>query len=146
MIKIKTLFLVITSFIAGIALTISLMAIRLPKIQPVDEQTLWYLINYWRQTENLQPLKKDDFLCQIAQKRFSEIIVNFKHPSPQSFLQLCPQCRGMGEILATGQTEYEILQSWLNSASHSAVLHDKGFTHSCIYTHGNTAIQIFAAY
>lgn len=144
---------IISSFmvIAIVALVIWFALIGNKKLEKtaeseqINQEVLWNLAQDWRKSQNLPIYSKDQRLCDIAEKRFMEVIVKFGHLSTEEMFNRCPDCVGIGENLATGKNENEVFNGWLTSPTHLAVLKDK-FTHSCIYSHGNTAVQIFGAF
>lgn len=85
------------------------------------------IVNSERAKEGLQPLAKNDTLCEAAQVRSKEIVTRFEHTRPDgsSCFTILDEFniswRSVGENIAYGQSTPErVMNSWMNSPGHRA--------------------------
>lgn len=101
--------------------------VRHSECSSFSTETLWQLINNYRQSQNLPVLKIDEGLCQLANLRAKEISNDWSH---NGFYRLelrsnsyCPTCTNMGENLVKELSTPKLtMQGWLNSFSHKQIL------------------------
>ena len=110
-----------------------------------DEEDLWTEVNDWKYKEAGYTYSKSAILCEYADIRVEQIKTDWSH----SGFKAISDSRGfyrLGENLSNNlDTEYVILQSWLNSPTHKANL-DENFTHSCIRCEDNYCVHLFGKY
>lgn len=108
----------------------------------VNEDRLWELVNAWKNENDGYMYQPDDLLCGLATRRLKEIKNNWSHDGFTDVIS--NNFQGWGENLAKDQSsEQQVLDEWLNSASHSANLKEK-FTSTCIRCEDNHCVQLFA--
>lgn len=112
-----------------------------------DDKSLFDLIQRFRYENYLNPYKRSDLLCRIADIRLSEIQKNYSHEKLQETVNnTCSNDCSVSENLMKGMASNEdTLKSWLNSTSHSAALR-ANYTHSCLKCYGLYCVQIFGYY
>lgn len=122
-----------------------------PKYEPsptpalIQKYELWQTVQNWRHEQGLSVFQESEFLCNVAEIRLQETSIDWSH-NGLSAKRFCPNGCTIGENLAKGYyQEQRVLDSWINSPSHLAVL-QRSFTHSCIATDGNYVVQIFATF
>lgn len=113
-----------------------------------DWDTLWGLVNNYKTSNGLPALKKDDKLCDLANKRSEEVVNSWSHDSfllsgNLKYDVYCPTCTRLSENLAKDyNTPEEVMAGWIASATHKAIL-DKSYTKGCLgYTIKNGSVFI----
>lgn len=108
---------------------------------PLNAEKLSTMVDDWRTSEGFAVYKPSVEMCEIANKRLSEIKTDFSH---NKFLNndYCVEC-AIAENLSRGhETELATLNAWLNSDTHRGMLEDS-YTHACLVTDNHHAVQIF---
>lgn len=102
------------------------------------------VVNQWRVKIGKKIYKKNNELCNIAEARTKEIQTDFNHDKFYNHTHDFYYEAMQENILAGDQyISYKTaLDSWLQSASHSAALH-KDYQYSCIKCLNNRCVQIF---
>lgn len=101
-------------------------------------------VQAWRENTGKKQYQPSEFLCSIADKRIVQIQTEFSH---RIFLETkyCLGCY-LAENLASGlYPEEKTLSGWLASPTHLDNL-EKNYTHTCIRTEKNYAVQTFGYY
>lgn len=113
------------------------------KAESLSSEKLWNIVNDWRQSRGLQPFQKSEVLCGYALQRMGEIKTDFSHAGFGGDRWFGSDFKNVGENLAQNMfNEQATLNSWLNSPSHRENL-ERAYTHACIVTDGNFAVQVF---
>lgn len=106
--------------------------ITAPKGEEEIKAEVLRLVNLYRSREGLTPLATENSLSQAAQKRAEEIAVRREHTRPDNsefysiLAQYNIQYRLTGETIACGQqSPAQVLNAWLNSTNHRAIILDK---------------------
>jgi len=108
----------------------------------VDENYLWDVVQSWRKSEGKKPYIKHPEICQMAKERAEEIAVDFSHDKfSEKYDGTVPYI--LSENLANASTAEEMLDGWLNSASHAAAL-NKNYKYSCISCRYIRCVQLFS--
>ncbi|MFC1727620.1 CAP domain-containing protein [Patescibacteria group bacterium] len=131
-------------FIPGIAfLTSSTLLFIRPKLyfcrvktERIDKQSLYCLINKLRHKSNLQPLNPNPKLERAAELRALDIVTHnqFSHDSisgrdrEEALKEANYEWLISGEVLARRfNTNQEVFDGWIKSASHSAIILDSHY-------------------
>lgn len=105
---------------------------------------LWSLIQDWRESQGLQPYIEDQRLCKIAEDRVDD--KDYSHEQFMVKYDTSEYPYAMQENLVwNAMQESDALEWWLNSPPHRATL-EKPYTHSCLATDKNYAVQIFSSF
>lgn len=113
-----------------------------------DTDKIFNLVNEWRISQNLQPFRKLDGLCDAGKVRVYEIKRDWSHGGFEySRIQRFSGYTSteFGENLAdfvTG-TEEDILSGWLKSPLHLKNIKDN-FVYTCVISEGTHVVQLFA--
>jgi len=115
-----------------------------------NERKLWEMIENWRKDNNLPQYLESEFTCSVADHRVKEIVTDYSHNQFRDHIW-CPTCKSEYTISENINTVYPsnlatengMLDSWLNSASHSANL-KFNYSHSCLRCDQGYCVQIFA--
>jgi uncharacterized protein YkwD len=117
-------------------------AVTPTKQAELNADKLWSLIQEWRESEGLQPYIKDQRLCEIAKDRADDNIDYHKGFMEKYDTPEYPFVMQENSVWGYSSEEYS-LNGWLNSPPHRETL-EKPYTHSCVATYKNNAIQIFS--
>ncbi len=106
------------------------------------------LVNVERESAGLDPLKKNDSLCDAAAVRVGEIRTKFSHTRPDgtACFTAVEENGYKGENIALGYPSPEdVMTGWMNSSGHKANILDPGFTEIGVgYSdNGNYWVQVF---
>jgi len=101
-------------------------------------------VNAYRESMGLSTLKKSDRLCDIAKIRIVEVQENWSHEGFYAE-RFCKECT-IGENLAKEYiSEQSTLSNWIKSPSHREQMVTP-YTHACVVTDKDYAVQIFGYY
>lgn len=133
------MFLIGSSIIGGFFLGLSFRnATNTPIV--TNSEKLMINVNNWRLSQGLQPYQSDNWLCDQATLRVYDVRNGISHEG----LHLRYEGKyDLSENLSEGYTEDEALTAWLNSPTHSEILH-KNYTHACIRCIDNKCVNLFA--
>lgn len=114
----------------------------------LSEEKLFDLVQRWRYENNLQPYKKSDITCQVAEKRLVQVKKKFSHDGfEQTVKETVTNVQekvDFGENLAEFfYPESEMLKQWLDSPKHRENL-EAPYTSSCIRCDKLICVQIFS--
>lgn len=102
-------------------------------------EKLTTLVNDWRDSQGYQPYVEHEALCEIAEDRFKDGID--QHRGFYERYSSYPS--SLSENVASGNTEKQALQNWLNSTPHREAL-ERPYRYSCIKCTVNLCFQIFS--
>lgn len=115
--------------------------------EQVNKDVLFEKVNTWRKKSNLTNYTKDKTLCKISDIRVNQIKDDWSH---DQFYEITNSIDELSKFNQIGENlskdianEDVILDRWLSSASHSAILH-KDYIYSCISCDNNYCVQLFA--
>lgn len=113
-----------------------------PTTPPIQDGSMWEVIQNWRAEQGLPRYQTSARLCQIAQQRLSEIQKNWSHDG-FSGARFCDQqpCDLSENLARRYSSEEQVLRGWLGSSSHAGNLY-KPHPNACIATDGTYIVHI----
>lgn len=124
--------LILNKFLPGITANISVFEIN-PDILLND-------VNNYRKDNGLSALVKTPSLCSVAESRLSETRKNWGHTG-FSAARFCTVNCSMGENLAKDyKSEQEIVDAWIASDGHRAIMLDERIKYGCVASDGQYTV------
>ena len=98
--------------------------------QPLSGPGVFFRVNEYRADNDLSTLETSEHTCYVAQLRSEEIATDWSH---DGFWKYTKGKSSMGENLAKGfVTDQALLEGWINSPVHKAILDNKTYDHGCV--------------
>lgn len=116
-----------------------------PISSSIDQNTLWYEIQFWRKGYAGKEYLEHDVLCEYTDKRLKETLKDYNHPISSEWGVDNPSLRiftTMGENINI-YCGNNCLGSWLLSPPHAKVL-TADFKYSCLRCNETNCVQLFA--
>jgi uncharacterized protein YkwD len=107
------------------------------------------MINNHRESKNLYPLERMNYISSVAQTHTDYMVetglVNHDNfPQRNEQLVVNAQAKKVGENVAYGySTALGVVNAWLNSDSHRAIIENENYTHFGISTEKNESGRYF---
>jgi uncharacterized protein YkwD len=99
-----------------------------------SKENVFNAVNEWRINHGLKPIINNEFMCEIAKTRLSEVREDWSH-SGFNAGRWCVDCV-LGENLAAGFIYYsEVINAWERSPTHKAEL-ERDYQYGCVETDG----------
>lgn len=115
-----------------------------PQSDHLDPDKIFTLVNEYRINHGLNKLASNSAMCPFAYKRLSEIHKDFSHNGFEN-VKYAFKYTYAGENLIHGfENENLVVSEWIKSPVHLKNITNQNYTHTCVVTDKDYAVQIFS--